>query len=109
MDTPACKAFIENTVNASPVLQEELRAHEADRWDATCWKRSEKKKVRDEGELDWIREIPEDMGKAPPVDMPLTGCILRGFLYNPDITDSYFCIITDPTDTTIVAWAFQID
>lgn len=107
MNTEACKRFIVEKLALSPVLREELWCHEADSWDESKWRRSEKRKIRDEGAYEWLRYVPEDMGESVAVDQMLTGCTVRMFLHVQ--CDSCVGIVTDPKDEKIVGWMFQID
>jgi hypothetical protein len=109
MNTALCKTFIESKINESLILQEEMRSHDAEVWDPSCWTRTQKKKIRIEEQHSWIREIPSDMGMAPPADKSLVGCTVRLFLYDPCVTDCCVSIFTDAADEQIIAWSFQID
>lgn len=106
MNTAALKTWIKNLYTSHPVIASDMDGHEA-KPDEKYWRRFSKNRINahNDDEYEWILEIEDDMGQAPTV--PLVGCVVRQFLHTQ--ADAVVGIVTDPTDTTIVGWAFTID
>jgi len=123
VNTASCKAFITKTL-ADPknavILQELTVYHEATGYTDKFWKRSSKKKVRTQDDLDdleWLAGDIQDVVAGYPSDSVwfdsayssgnFKDCIVRLFLHKE--VDSMFGIITDPTDSRVICWVFQVD
>lgn len=113
MNTAMLKDWIRNTILADSALRREVEEHldgldeiEDKHLGAAYWKRTSKSKIRSDEEYDWLLEGHLDFGLVPNIPS-LKGCVVRQFLHTHG--DVLFGIITDPTDTNIVAWALQAD
>lgn len=106
MNTEDCKKFIVGIISKNDFVREELvEGHGVTKWGISSWSRQSKRTIRDAEDYDWMNELEEDMGQRPT--MPLEGCIERVFVHRD--ADAIFGVITDPTDSQVVAWSFQID
>jgi hypothetical protein len=124
MNTADCKTFIANTLGdpKNKVIHDELVLHhEASGYKEKFWSRASKKKIRTQDDLEDIEWLVDDIADAI-ADQELNeslwfdpayssgnfkDCVMRLFIHRE--VESMFGIITDPTDSNIVCWVFQVD
>jgi hypothetical protein len=110
MNTSDCKLFIEQTVNKDPIMQSEIQAHDVSSWAPNKWSRSHKKKIDSQyydDHYSWMDDPFMQEFWWRQQGASLVGCIERLFLHKD--ADCYVTVVTDPTDTNVVAWVFGID
>ena len=118
MTTAILKEFIVARIAASPTFKDELEAHDIDDVSPAKWKRTKKNKISKDMLFmyEFLFEagghtadmFADGMGRAPTRTFDqLECCIERGFLHLDG--DCYVGIITDPTDSHVVAWSAQVD
>ena len=117
MTTAVLKKFIVSRIAASAVFKNELLDHEIDNVHPSRWSRNRKAKIK-EGDLSRFAFMYEDgiaadlrddgMANHPKLALhELVGCVERGFLHKD--ADCFVGIVTDPTDSHVVAWYAQVD
>lgn len=106
MDSASIKAWIENHISNNVDLRREMCAH-AMKWDAKLWKRTSKRVIKHCDEFSWMAECPMEFVGAS--NLFLEKCVVRYFDNFGDGGEAQILVITDPTDSKVLTWAFNID
>lgn len=123
MKTADCKSFITKTLGdpKNKIIHDELVVyHEATGYTDKFWRRATKKKIKTQDDLEdieWLVDDIKDVATYGPDEQlwfdpayssgNFKDCVMRLFIHRE--VDSMFGIITDPTDSNIVCWVFQVD
>jgi hypothetical protein len=110
MNTVDCKTFIESTVNKDSIMQLEMQAHDIISWIPAKWTRSHKKKIDTSHyteRYEWMDDPVAQEFWWRKQGANLVGCTER--LFSHKDADCYVSVVTDLTDTNVVAWVFGID
>lgn len=105
--TKDCKIFISKLIDSDLDLQGECLCHDIDIWTKDRWKRTQKRSIKTDDEVDWILNpmFPENIWLKPGTKT-LVGCTMRGFLHKDG--DCFVGLVTDQNNI-IVAWSLQAD
>lgn len=104
--TQECKDFIANLIKNDSTIRDECHAHDIYSFEASKWKRTKKRFIRSDSEVDWIlNSSNQEFIWLEPGRTTLESCVVRGFLHRD--ADCFVSIITD--FNKLVAWTFQVD